>query len=168
MLLKNCLNSVASLWNIFNLAINKTEKVPLPPTAIKFWNFEMAILKNSAYGYVSLLRSEGTKSSENYKKRSHESIKLNGFVGWCCTKSTNYQTAGNLHKKIPGIFLMAVRCLANAYQYSLRPRVFCLLMPWEDISHYIFKITWPSLFSYNKPLFLQQRLLKNTISMSER
>lgn len=125
----------------------------------------MAILKNSAYGYMSLLRSEGTKSSENYKKCSHESVKLNGFVGCYCTKSTNYQTAGNLHKNIPGIFLMAVRCLSSAYQYSFRPRIFCLLMPWEDISHYIFKIT--SMFSYNKPLFLQPRLLKNTISVSE-
>lgn len=44
---------------------------------------------------------------KNYKERSHEPVKLNGFVGWYCTKNINYQTAWNLKNMASGIFLIS-------------------------------------------------------------
>lgn len=75
---KNNLNSASHLRNIPNLAINKTfsRKGDAPIQSSK-----MAIFKIFAYDYLSLLRSGDTNDSENYKKCSHESVKLNGFVG---------------------------------------------------------------------------------------
>jgi len=70
---------------------------------------------------------------------------------------------------ISGIFLIIVRCSASEYQCSFTEikEGFSLLTPWEDICHYKFKISCPFLFLYNKPLFLQPRLLENMISVSE-
>lgn len=55
---------------------------------------------------------------KNYKEHSHEPVKLNGFVGWYCTKNINYQTAWILNSMASGIFLIS-QVLGSEYWYSL-------------------------------------------------
>lgn len=98
---------------------------------------------------------------KNYKECSHEPVKPNEFVGWSCTKNINYQTAWNLNNMACGIFLISqVFRQWILVQFDWDQGGWYLLIPLEDVSHYMFKISCPSLFCIISHYFCSQGFWK--------